>query len=97
MSNTNEGIRPVQDAIHQGTRYTEDLAASPPGNGNAVLDRVKFVQAIDDIYGQADVDTLRSKTLRVRTVVESSERGSGGNSKTAPDAVSGRHFRKGKQ
>lgn len=76
----------MQETIRQETQYIEDLTASPPGYGCAVIDRVKFVQVIDDIYGQTDVDSLRSKTLRVRKVIESPERSSGGVSKMSPEA-----------
>lgn len=76
----------MRETSEQGAQYTEDLTASPLGYGSAVFDRVKFVQVIDDIYGQTDVDSLRSKTLRVRKVIESPERSSGGVSKMSPEA-----------
>lgn len=76
----------MRETSKQGVPYIEALTASPLGYGSAIFDRVKFVQAIDDIYGQTDVDSLRRKTLRVRKVVESPERGSGGASKTGPGA-----------
>ena len=67
----------MQETGHQGTRHTEDLAASPSGYGSAVFNRCKFVQVLNDIHGQTDVDALRKRTLSVRNVVESPGRISG--------------------
>jgi hypothetical protein len=78
------GTGSVQDTSRQEARYSEDLNASPLGYGSAVFDRRKFVQALDDIYGQTDVDALRSKTSNVRNVVESPERSSDGFSEPRP-------------
>ena len=63
----------MQDISQPGTRFFEDLNAAPLSYGCAVFDRRGFVQALNDIYGQKDVDALRRKTLSVRELAESPE------------------------
>ncbi len=84
------GTGSVQETSQQEARCSEDLNTSPLGYGSAIFNRRKFVQVLNDIHGQTDVDALRKRTLSVRNVVESPERSSDGFSEPSPgrDTVS---------